>query len=105
MGETRDCRGVAIHPEEILNLVVTSIHHDNRDFSVRINECGGEERTPARGAVDSPCSRSDKPREVADVVVRVDVGKLARLRVSVDRGEAEIPDVVRSALLVKKNVP
>src|ERR1700716_1656869 len=98
MGQAADLRGVAVQPEIVVDLLIRLVHHYHRYLSVGIDEGGGQQRTSAGRGGDSPRARSDKLREVSDVVIRVRVNQLARFRIGVDRGEAEISDVIRPAL-------
>src|SRR5438034_6249127 len=100
MGQTADFCGVTVQPEKEGNLLIGSVHHHHRHFSIRVDEGGGKQSTSAGCAGDSPRARTDKLREVADVVIRVGVDQLTGFRIRVNRGEAEVPDVIRPTLFV-----
>src|SRR5689334_23983957 len=105
MRQAADLSGVPIHPEEVRNLLIGLVHYHRRNRSIRVDEGGGEQRTSARRARDLPRSRPNKLREVTDVVIRVDVSQLACPGIGVDWGEAEVADVIRTALFVEQDVP
>src|ERR1041385_4744483 len=102
MWQAVDLSGVPIHPEQVRNLLIGLVHYNSGNSSVRVHEGGGEQGTSARRARDLPRGMLNKLREVADVVIRVDVSQLTGSGIGVDRGETEVADVIRAAFLVEQ---
>jgi hypothetical protein len=95
---TFDFGALAVHPEEVWDFLLALVHHHDRDLAVGVDEGRGLKRASARRACDSFRAGAYELREVADVVEGVRVDEAARLRVRVERREAEVADVVRPAL-------
>ena len=96
---------LAVQPQVIGDLLIGFVHHHYRHLSIRIEKGSGKQRASAWRAGDSLRARADKLRKVSDVVIRVRVNQLARLRIGVNRGEAEILDVIRPASFIQQYVP
>src|SRR4030095_3031390 len=105
MGQAADFCGLASHPKEIRNGLVTLVHDDHCHLAVRIQEGCGKQLAPAWRAGNSPGARPDKLRKMSDVVVRIGVGQLPRFGVRMNGSEAEIADVIWTTLLIQKHVP
>ena len=105
MGRTCDFRRLAFDPEVEGDFLVALVQDDRGDFTLGVNEGRGEERAAAGRGGDAFRAGAYEFGEVADVVEGVGVDEAARTRVCVERGEAEVADVIRAAGLVQKDVP
>ena len=84
---------------------IALIHNDRGSTSIAIDERRRQQGASAARCTDALRVGTNEFREVSDVVVGRRVNQLAGLCVTVNRREAKIPDMVRSAILIQQNIP
>ena len=97
----------SVHPNKqfIIEGLRGWVHHYYCNLTIRIAEGRGENLSTVAGTADAFCTRFNKLRKMANVMVGVRVNQLAAFGVGVQRRKTKVANVIRATGFVQQNVP